>query len=198
MNDLATKGNKNGYIYGMKTILLNPSFFILFVLSISAGGCKTNSDKMDVTTVKQLDLERYMGTWYEIARFDHSFERNLVGVTATYSLRPDGKITVVNQGYKNALGGKPNRAKGKAKQPNPNDPGKLKVSFFLFFYADYYILELDRDYQWVLIGSSTNKYLWILSRSPELSTEKLNYILGKAKQRGYDTSKLIWVKQKTN
>lgn len=164
------------------------------------GGCETNTKKnnVDLTTVKQLDLERYMGTWYEIARFDHKFERNLEGVTATYKLRPNGKITVINQGYKNSLNGKLKRAKGKAKQPNPDEPGKLKVSFFLFFYADYNILELDKNYQWVLIGSSTNKYLWILSRTPQLDQQTLNMTLEKARQKGYDTSKLIWVKQKTN
>jgi len=184
----------------MKTVVLRTSFLLLFLLSIFAGGCENNINKnnVDLTTVKQLDLERYMGTWYEIARFNHSFERNLEGVTATYKLRPDGKITVINQGYKNTLNGKLSRAKGKAKQPNPDEPGKLKVSFFLFFYADYYILELDENYRWVLIGSSTDKYLWILSRTPELDKKTLNYIIGKAKQRGYDTSKLIWVKQKIN
>jgi len=182
----------------MKTVALKFSFLFLLVLFILAGGCKTNSTKVDVTTVKQLDLKRYMGTWYEIARYDHSFERNLVGVTATYSLRPDGKITVINQGYKNTLDGKLSRAKGKAKQPDPEEPGKLKVSFFLFFYADYYVLELDEDYQWVLIGSSTDKYLWILSRTPEVGKDTMNDILEKARQRGYETSKLIWVKQKKN
>ena len=173
---------------------------MLFALSILAGACRTNSnnDIVDVSTIKEFNLNRYMGTWYEIARFNHSFERGLQGVTATYKLRPDGKITVINQGYKNTLNGKLKRAEGIAKQPNPAEPGKLKVSFFLFFYADYYILELDENYQWVLIGSSTNKYLWILSRTPQLDKESLETILNKAKQRGYNTSKLIWVKQNTN
>ena len=182
----------------MEKVSIRISFIFLFALSVLTGGCETNTNKnnVDLTTVKQLDLERYMGTWYEIARFNHPFERNLEGVTATYKLRPDGKITVINQGYKNTLNGKHSRAKGKAKQPNPKEPGKLKVSFFLFFYADYNILELDKDYQWVLIGSSSNKYLWILSRTPELDKQTLSYILDKAQQRGYDISKLIWVKQK--
>ena len=184
----------------MEKVSIRISFIFLFALSVLTGGCETNKNKnnVDLTTVKQLDLERYMGTWYEIARFNHPFERNLEGVTATYKLRPDGKITVINQGYKNSLNGKLKRARGKAKQPNPDEPGKLKVSFFLFFYADYNILELDSNYQWVLIGSSTDKYLWILSRTPQPDQQTLNTILEKAKQRGYDTSKLIWVKQKTN
>ncbi len=151
--------------------------------------------KIDVSTVKELDLQRYLGTWYEIARFDHSFERNLVGVTATYSMRDDGKIRVINQGYKNTLEGKHNIAEGKAKLTG--DPGRLKVSFFWIFYGDYFVLELDPNYQWVLIGSSSEKYLWILSRTPKLEQQTKDFILERAHKRGYDISKLIWVEQKT-
>ncbi|MBN1821309.1 MAG: lipocalin family protein [Prolixibacteraceae bacterium] len=150
---------------------------------------------MDYSTVKELDLNRFMGVWYEIARFDHSFERGLVGVTATYSLRTDGKITVINQGYKNSLDGKLNRARGKAKLPDPAEPGKLKVSFFLFFYADYYVLELDENYEWALIGSSSDKYLWILSRTPQIKYSLYSEILKKAESRGYNTKLLIEVLQ---
>jgi apolipoprotein D and lipocalin family protein len=157
----------------------------------NATTCRsTQTENMDLTTVKQLDLERYMGTWYEIARFDHSFERGMTHVTATYELRPDGKISVTNAGIKD---GKQKSANGRAKQPDPSEPGKLRVAFFLFFYADYFILELDDDYQWALIGSSSDKYLWILSRNPVMAKDTLEYVLGKAKERGYDTSRLIWV-----
>lgn len=148
---------------------------------------------MNTNTVKELNLPRYLGTWYEIARFDHRFERGLQGVTATYSMRPDGKIKVLNQGYENSLDGKLSIAEGKAK--TTSEPGKLKVSFFWIFYGDYFIMELDENYQWVLIGSSSDKYLWILSRTPQLEENVKNTILEKAKQRGYDTSKLIWVDQ---
>ena len=180
----------------MKQILIKAAAIYIFVALFSITGCQSKTpEDMDFSTVKELDLERYMGKWYEIARFDHRFERNLVGVTATYSLRNDGKITVINAGYKNSFDGKYKKSKGKAKQPNPEEPGKLKVSFFLFFYADYFILELDENYQWALIGSSSDKYLWILSRTPQLSPEMLDIILGKAKERGYDTRRLIWVPQ---
>src|SRR5664279_658949 len=118
-------------------------FSVFFVFNCT----KTNSQMIDQTTVKALDLNRYLGKWYEIARFPHSFEKNLVGVTATYSLRPDGKIEVVNQGYKNTLNGERSKAVGKAKIPNKLEPGKLKVSFFWIFYADYFVLELDENYQ---------------------------------------------------
>jgi apolipoprotein D and lipocalin family protein len=181
----------------MQSAIFTVAFFLSFIFLSTGSGCqKEKPENMDLSTVKELDLERYMGTWYEIARFDHSFERDLVGVTAYYELRPDGKITVINAGYKNSFEGKYKTAKGKAKQPNPNEPGKLKVAFFLFFYADYFILELDKDYQWVLIGSSSEKYLWILSRTPQPERETLDEILEKARERGYDTDKLIWVEQK--
>jgi len=174
-----------------KTILL----FSLLVPWI-CGGCQSKNDAMiNSSTVKKLDLNRYMGTWYEIARFDHSFERNLIRVTANYTLLPNGKIEVLNQGYKNTPDGKLKIAKGKAKQPDKEAPGKLKVSFFLFFYADYYVLELDKDYQWALLGSSSDKYLWILSREPSPDQPILDHILAQAKSRGYDIDKLIWVEQ---
>lgn len=166
------------------------------VLMFLNGGCQTeNKPKMNTETVKELDLSRYLGTWYEIARFDHRFERGLVGATATYSMLEDGKIKVVNQGRKNVLDGKLSIAEGKAKITS--EPGKLKVSFFWIFYADYFILELDADYQWALIGSSSEKYLWILSRTPQLDDQTKGLILKKAEKRGYDTSKLIWVEQKS-
>ena len=174
---------------------LKLSFIILFSSFIFIGGCQNKkSDKMNIETVKEVNLQRYLGKWYEIARFDHSFERGLVGATATYSMRDDGKIKVLNQGYKNTLDGELSKAEGKAKLTD--EPGKLKVSFFWIFYADYYILELDANYQWALIGSKSDKYLWILSRTPKLEDNVKNLILHHAAKRGYDTSKLIWVEQK--
>lgn len=169
---------------------------ILLVMSVLSAGCQNKKSRdMDFSTIKEFDLERYLGTWYEIARYDHRFERGLVGVTATYSKRDDGKIKVVNQGFKKTLDGKHDVAVGKAKTTDV--PGKLKVSFFWFFYADYLIMELDDNYQWALIGSNSDKYLWILSRTPQLDEATKNHILENARERGYDTSKLIWVKQKT-
>ena len=151
--------------------------------------------KIDTTTVKHLDVEKYLGTWYEIARFPHSFEKGLVGVTATYSLRKDGKIRVVNQGFKETLDGKLSTAEGKAKIPDLNKPSRLKVSFFLFFYGDYYVLELDEEYGWAMIGSSSPNYFWILSRTPQMDREVFLKLLDNAKQRGYDLDQLIEVEQ---
>lgn len=153
---------------------------------------------IDKTTVKELDLNRYLGTWYEIARFPHSFEKNLVGVTATYSLRDDGKIKVLNQGYKNTLNGELSVAEGKAKIPDKLQPGKLKVSFFWIFYGDYNVLELDENYQYVMIGSSTDKYFWILNRTPQMEVATYEMLLEKARKRGYNLDKLYKVPQKGN
>jgi len=164
----------------------------LILLSCS----KTNKmENIDTTTVESVDLKRYLGTWYEIARFPHSFEKGLVGVTANYSFRKDGKIRVLNQGYKGTLDGKFSRAEGKAKVPDPKNTSRLKVSFFLFFYGDYYVLELDEDYQWAMIGSSSPNYFWILSRTPQMDPEVYQMLLDNAKKRGYDLGSLIEVDQ---
>jgi len=167
------------------------SIFILLLFT----SCQGQTNMIDKTVVANFNLESYLGQWYEIARYDHSFERGLVGVTATYSIRPDGKIKVVNAGYKNSLTGKRSEAIGKAKVPNPAEPAKLKVAFFWFFYADYFVLELDPNYQWAAVGSSSNDYLWILSRTPQMDKAFYNDILQRLTKRGYDTQKLILVTQ---
>lgn len=171
---------------------------VIFILALILvmGSCKGQNSMIDKTVVKELDIERYLGKWYEIARYDHKFERGLVGVTATYSYREDGKIKVLNAGFKETLDGEKSEAIGKAKIPDPNMPSKLKVSFFWFFYGDYFVLELDEDYQWALIGSSSDKYLWILSRTPQIDESLYRELLNKLTDRGYDVDKLIKVEQK--
>lgn len=173
-------------------ILLGLSGLILF-------SCSNSKQVMtiDTRTVDHVDIEKYLGTWYEIARFPHSFEKGLEGVTATYSMRKDGKIRVLNQGYKGSLNGKLSRAEGKAKIPDPGDTSRLKVSFFLFFYGDYYILELDESYQWAMIGSSSPNYFWILSRTPVMDPAVYKSLLENARKRGYDLDQLIEVQQAT-
>lgn len=152
--------------------------------------------ELNISTVKNVDLQRYTGKWYEIARFDHRFERGLVGCTAEYTLLDGGKIKVVNSGYKNKLTGKFKAARGRAFVPDMSDPGKLRVSFFPFVYADYYILELEQEYyDWALVGSSSPHYLWILSRNPRPEPETLARILTKARARGYNVNALIFPEQ---
>lgn len=144
----------------------------------------------DKHTVGDVDIERYMGLWYEIARFDVSFESGMSHVTAHYTLMPNGEISVVNTGYKK---GKKKQAKGRAHLADPKRTDHLKVSFFLWFYGDYYILELDKaNYSYALIGSKSDKYLWILSRTPTMNNRDLNHLLESAKRRGYDTANLVF------
>jgi lipocalin len=140
--------------------------------------------------VKLVDLNRYLGSWYEIAKYDHYFERDLDYAMARYTLRDDGKIDVLNTGIKD---GRAKDAKGIAKTTDV--PGLLRVSFFGPFFADYRIMMLDENYQYVLVGGGTDKFLWILSRTPQLDDATQSLILAEADRRGYDTSKLIWVKQ---
>lgn len=164
------------------------------LLAVSCSN-NTTMKTIDTSTVETLEVEKYLGKWYEIARFPHSFEKGLVGVTASYSMRSDGKIRVINQGYKGSLEGKLSTAEGKAKFPEPNDPTRLKVSFFLFFYGDYYVLELDQDYQWAMVGSSSPNFLWILSRTSQMDEGVYQMLLERARSRGYDLTQLIRVEQ---
>lgn len=168
---------------------MKKNIFITLIAFLFAG-CGS-AQKVDNTPIAALDLNKYLGDWYEIARFDHSFERGLEFCKANYALREDGKIAVMNTGIKE---GKNKTSNGKAK--TTDTPALLRVSFFGPFYSDYRVMLLDADYQWALIGSGSAKYLWILSRTPELPKTTLDTILAEAQRRGYDTSKLIWVKQK--
>lgn len=146
-------------------------------------------------TVEGLDIDRYMGLWYEIARFDHRFERGMDNVTAQYERTGENRVKVTNSGFRD---GKRHLARGKARIPDPKHPGRLEVSFFLWFYADYYVMELGEDYSYALVGSSSDKYLWILARTPDLPKETTDHLLACARERGYDTSKLIWVGQQSD
>lgn len=180
-------------MFKQSNIYILTIFLVLFGFSNT-----TNTQSQTMKTVINVDLERYMGTWYEIARFPHSFEKGLVGVTASYKLMKNGKVEVLNQGYKDSLTGKLKRAKGFAKVPNSNEPGRLFVYFFWPFGGEYLILDLDENYQHVLIGNSSRKYLWILSRTPKMDYSVYNNLVMKAESLGFDTTKLEKVLQKTD
>jgi len=145
---------------------------------------------LNISTVREFNLDRYLGTWYEIARFNHRFERNLTNVKANYSLKDNGMIKVVNTGF-NSEQKRNSKIIGKAKTTKTT--GLLKVSFFLFFYSSYRVLALGDNYEWALVGAGkSDKYLWILSRTEAMPKETLSAILSEADQRGYDTKKLIY------
>lgn len=177
-------GMKRGCTYSTIAIIV-----MLIVLIFSYCACST-SLTVDNTAVKTLELDRYLGKWYELARFDHRFERDMKQCTATYTLKDNGTITVMNQGMKH---GKWKVSEGKAKVTD--HLGVLRVSFFGPFYSDYRILMLAPDYSYALIGGSSDDYLWILSRTPQLKEETRNQIILEAKRRGYKTEELIWVEQ---
>jgi apolipoprotein D and lipocalin family protein len=178
---------------------MKKSALILLICTGLNACAQANPDMKDhnTTPVTGFELERYLGTWYEIARFPHRFEKNLVGVTATYSMKKEGKVKVQNAGYRNSLEGKLSQATGKAKLAGDPTTGHLKVSFFLFFFADYFILELDKeDYQWAMIGSSSPDYFWILSRKPVMDESVYQELISLATEKGYDLSSLQKVPQR--
>jgi apolipoprotein D and lipocalin family protein len=165
----------------------------LFGLLALLAGCVGLPE--NVRPVDSFKVEKYLGQWYEVARFDHSFERGLSKVTADYSARDDGGISVVNRGYseqKKAW----TEAKGKAYFVDKTDQGHLKVSFFGPFYASYVVVELDKEnYQYSMITGPDKSYLWILSRTPKMNDTTKAALVAKAQALGYDTAKLIWVEQ---
>ena len=169
---------------------------ILAILVILAALCFTffacrSTVTVDNSTVKAVNLDRYLGKWYEVARFDHRFERDLVQCTATYALNDDGKITVTNRGWKD---GEWKTSVGKGKVTD--NPGVLRVSFFGPFYSDYRIMMLAPDYSYALVGGNGDNYLWVLSRTPALKPDDREAVIGEARRRGYKTENLIWVDQK--
>lgn len=144
-----------------------------------------------LATVSHVDLNRYMGVWYEIARYPNSFQKNCVGSKATYTLMDDGKVSVLNECYDGSFSGKLRSAKGKAWVVDKETNAKLKVSFFWFFAGDYWIINLGRDYEYAVIGHPKRKYLWILSRTKEMDEAMYEGILSLLRDKQYDTSKLI-------
>ena len=150
---------------------------------------KRRSDHLDIKPVENLEIERYLGVWYELARFENRFERGLTDVMAEYSLKEDGSIKVENSGW-NTKKGIRSRIIGHAKTTSMQ--GLLRVSFFWKFYSDYRVLMIDNDYQWSLVGAGNSDYLWILSRNTSLSQDAIEKIITEAHKRGYDTSKFVF------
>ncbi len=155
-------------------------------------GCLGVPDRAVI--VQDFSLERYLGTWYEIARLDHSFERGLSHVQADYSMREDGGVRVINKGY-NGKKAAWDSSEGKAYFVGESNVGQLKVSFFGPFYGAYNIIDLDPNYQYALVVGPDTDYLWILSRSPELGKEELQRLLAKASTLGFATDQLIYPEQ---
>ena len=163
------------------------------MIAAMAFAAALNSNEMNV--VPSLDLQRYAGKSYEIARLPNRFQRKCAGdVSATYTLRPDGKITVLNECRK--ADGSLTRAEGVARPAGKEEPNsKLKVTFFWPFSGNYWVLDLDPDYRWALIGEPRRKYLWVLSRSPRMEEPLLERLLDTARRQGYNLASLERTRQ---
>jgi len=166
---------------------------MMVALLTGLGACA--GTPTNLTPVSSFEESRYLGTWYEIARLDHGFERGLSNVTANYSLRDDGKIKVLNRGWSDKKQ-KWKDATGKAKFEGSRDIAHLKVSFFGPFYGDYIVFDLDKeDYDFAFVGGPTDKYLWLLGRTPEIDAGVKQRFIETAGKQGYDTDALLWVDQ---
>lgn len=168
------------------------TFAIVSLSALTLGACVGRP--VGVEPVTDFDVSRYLGTWYEIARLDHSFERGLENITAEYSLREDGGVSVLNRGY-SVADGDWKSAEGKAYFVGPSDEGHLKVSFFGPFYGSYIVFHLDQaDYRYAFISGPDTSYLWLLSRTPTVAPEVLQKFTRMAAARGFDSDQLIYVK----
>ena len=167
---------------------------LLLIVLLSLGGCL--GMPQSIQPVKDFKLNNYLGQWYEIARLDHSFERGLSQVTAEYTLRKDGGVSVLNRGY-SATTQEWKEAEGKAYFVNSPDEGYLKVSFFGPFYGSYVVFDLEKEnYEYAFVSGPNNDYLWLLSRSPSVSADIIERFEQLAEQNGFDVEQLIYVEQK--
>ena len=170
---------------------------VVFILLFAIVTIKAKESQMsELKTVQYVDLERYLGKWYEIAKYPVVFEKNLVAVTATYSIRDDGKIKVTNAGRKKTLDGKEKISVGKAWVVDKRTNAKLKVQFFWPFSGDYWIIELGKDYEYAVVGHPKRTYLWILCRTPKMDENLYQKILKKIEAHGYDLSRVEKTPQK--
>ena len=168
-----------------------PGVSLVAAFAVVLLGCPAKDPPQ---TVAHVDLERYMGLWYEIAKFPVFFERGLVAVTAEYTLEDDGRIRVINRGLKESFDGKASMIQGRAKVPDPEQPGKLRVRFDPFparlFAGDYWIVDLDENYEYAVVSGPSRKVLWILSRTSTMDDERYQDIVQRLAERGFDVDKL--------
>lgn len=162
------------------------------IVIVGLSGCVTKPE--NIQPVQNFQADKYLGKWYEIARFDNSFEKNMTNVYAEYSLNSDGSIKVVNSGITPSTG-KRSYAKGVAKFVENNNTGFLKVSFFRPFYGAYVVFRLDDNYKYAYVAGDNQNYLWLLSRTKTIPNSVKQDFEARAKDLGFDTDKLVWVKQ---
>jgi len=169
-----------------RAMLLILLFATLRVASADPGPVKPPP----LESVPHVDLARYAGTWYEIASYPQRFQKGCTGTTATYTLRADGTVEVLNRCARDSLDGRVTVARGRAKVVDRTSNARLKVSFFWPFWGDYWIIDLGRDYEYAVVGHPSRKYLWVLSRTPTMAPALYEGILERLRGQGYDTARL--------
>ena len=185
---------KNGNMIIWITTIL---FSLAAILALSSCASVPPAGMDPVELVDTVDVERYLGRWYEIARYQRSFEDDIYGATAEYTLRDDGRIQVLNSGFKKSLDGPYTEVKAVAWVPDPADPAALKVKFFNLFISDYMIIGLDKEnYRWAVVGNNSRDFLWFLARDHEIDEELYTRMEGIARSQGFDTESLFRVPQK--
>ena len=158
-----------------------------------AGCAKTTTARLglpELRTVPRVDLQQYVGTWYDIASFPQRFQLGCTGTTATYTIRGDGEIDVFNRCRKGSLAGKEDSARGRARVVDRSTNAKLKVSFFRPFWGDYWIVDLGANYEYAVVGHPSRDYLWILSRTKTMDSAVYEGILGRLREQGYEVARL--------
>ncbi|MBN2359198.1 MAG: lipocalin family protein [Deltaproteobacteria bacterium] len=164
------------------------------LLGLLGAGCATTTTERlhlpPLQTVPRVELERYLGTWYEIASFPQSFQKGCTASTANYTLRPDGQIDVLNRCRKGSPDGPEDSAKGRARVVDTATNAKLEVSFFGPFWGDYWIVDLGADYQYAVVGHPSRDYLWILSRTPTMDEAVYQGIVDQLKATGHEVERL--------
>jgi apolipoprotein D and lipocalin family protein len=169
------------------------------VAVVALAGCQSppvnRSPAPPLVSVASVDLQRYTGRWYELARFPNSFEEDCVGVTATYSKNADGTIKVLNRCLLKTLDGNESVAEGSARVVDTSTNAKLAVSFFWPFEGDYWVIALEPEYKWAIVGEPSGRYLWILSRTPQVPEDVKADLLSRVEALGYNTKALYWTPQ---
>ena len=178
------------------------AFTTMLIAALALAGCGTTATERlslpELKTVASVDLQRYLGTWYDVASFPQSFQEGCTGSTATYALRDDGEIDVINRCRKGSLDGEEDVAEGRARVVDAPTNAKLEVSFFRPFWGDYWVIDLGADYEYAVVGHPSRDYLWILSRTPTIDAAAYEGILERLRAQGYEVDRLVRTPQRTD
>jgi apolipoprotein D and lipocalin family protein len=184
------------FIYNLTMEKIRQALICMTIgMTLFEGGCGAKRGLPPLDVVPYVDLKRYAGTWYEISRYPNSFQEGCVATSATYSLRSDGGIEVLNQCRRKTLEGEISSIKGRAWVADRQSNAKLKVSFFWPFSGPYWIIDLGENYEYAVVGHPRRKYLWVLSRSPRMDEAVYRNILERLKGKSYDIDRLVMTPQ---